>query len=87
MRGWLIGVVGGLLAGWLTVCGEEITLTTYYPSPRGVYDELRANRVVLTDRATGKLYSLSVNEGRFLMTDVEKQQAFVLLELPDAAKE
>lgn len=26
-------------AGWLLA--EDITLTTYYPSPRGVYDELR----------------------------------------------
>ena len=40
--GWLvllmIGVMGHALA-------EDITVSTYYPSPRGVYDELRANTV------------------------------------------
>ena len=40
-RAWL------LLALLLTACAyvvaEEITLTTYYPSPRGVYNELRTH--------------------------------------------
>ena len=84
MRGQLIGVGVGLLSGWLVAHGEEITLTTYYPSPRGVYDELRANRLVLKDQATGKHYSLTVDRGRFLLTDSEEHKAFVLLELPGA---
>ena len=39
LKGW---VVPGLLLGTMAYAlAEEITLTTYYPSPRGVYDELR----------------------------------------------
>ena len=34
--------VGLILAAPIPVLAEEITLTTYYPSPRGVYNELRA---------------------------------------------
>lgn len=36
---------GALLGAVVAFAAEEsITLTTYYPSPRGVYDELRARR-------------------------------------------
>ena len=43
--GWVIAV-GALALGWLAVVqAEEVTLTTYYPSPRGAYDQLLANRV------------------------------------------
>ena len=39
LKGWMVVVV---LMGTLTYAlAEEITLTTYYPSPRGVYNELR----------------------------------------------
>ena len=62
-----------------------MTITTYYPSPRGVYDELVANTVVLKDTETGKSYSLTVHKGKLLVTDLEKHQAFVLLEFPGAA--
>ena len=46
MRRYLVGIaVGMLMSGLLVFAGDEsVTLTTYYPSPRGVYDELRANR-------------------------------------------
>ncbi|MBI4596787.1 MAG: hypothetical protein HY737_00105 [Candidatus Omnitrophica bacterium] len=40
MKAWLL--VGLLLATAGYVIAEEITLTTYYPSPRGVYQELRS---------------------------------------------
>src|SRR3989338_6401617 len=36
--------VSGLSGGM--VWAEDITLTTYYPSPRGVYNELRSGSVV-----------------------------------------
>lgn len=39
LKGWLVLI---LLLGTLGYAlAEEITLTTYYPSPRGMYDELR----------------------------------------------
>ena len=39
LKGWMVPL---LLLGTLTCAiAEEITLTTYYPSPRGVYNELR----------------------------------------------
>ena len=49
LKPWLVLV---LLLGTLTYAlAEELTLTTYYPSPRGVYHELRASG----DVAIGKL--------------------------------
>jgi hypothetical protein len=41
--GVLIGasIVGG---GIVSFAQESITLTTYYPSPKGMYDEVRANK-------------------------------------------
>ena len=82
---WLIGITGAA-ALFLApaVRGEDITVSTYYPSPRGVYDELRANTVVLKDSTTGKSYSLTVHDGKLLATDLEKHRAFVLLEFPAA---
>ena len=39
LKGWLVVT---LLLGTTAYClAEEIVLTTYYPSPRGVYHELR----------------------------------------------
>ena len=40
LKSWLI--VGLLLATAAYCVAEELTLTTYYPSPRGVYQELRS---------------------------------------------
>ena len=80
---WLLGIAGASLVLAPAVRGEDITVSTYYPSPRGVYDELRANTVVLRDSATGKSYSLTAHEGKLLVTDLETHKAFVLLELPE----
>lgn len=41
LKAWM--VVGMLLGTMAYAIAEDITLTTYYPSPRGVYDELRSN--------------------------------------------
>ena len=82
---WLIGVGGAAACIAPAVRGEDLTVTTYYPSPRGVYDELRANTVVLKDSATGKSYSLTVHAGKLLVTDLEKHQAFMLIEFPESA--
>ncbi|MBI4323129.1 MAG: hypothetical protein HY596_02505 [Candidatus Omnitrophica bacterium] len=49
VKGWL--VVSLLLGTLGYALAEEITLTTYYPSPRGMYDELRTKG----DVAIGKL--------------------------------
>ena len=81
---WLMGLAGAAACVAPAARGEDISVSTYYPSPRGVYDELRANTVVLKDSATGKSYSLTVHEGKLLVTDLEKHQAFVLLEFPEA---
>jgi len=45
MRGWWPTLLGSLLlaGGFSRSIAEEITLTTYYPSPRAVYNELLAN--------------------------------------------
>ncbi|MBI4596789.1 MAG: hypothetical protein HY737_00115 [Candidatus Omnitrophica bacterium] len=40
IKSWF--TVGLLFATTTYVIAEEITLTTYYPSPRGVYQELRS---------------------------------------------
>ena len=39
--GWII--LTGCLGVGLYALAEDLTLTTYYPSPRGVYQELRAS--------------------------------------------
>ncbi len=70
-------------AGGLAARGEEMTITTYYPSPRGVYDELQANTITLPDKTTGQRYTLTMNAGRLLLTDVAGERAFILLELPE----
>ena len=46
---WVFGFAAGVLCGVLwsqhgSAVAEDITLNTYYPSPRGVYEELRAGR-------------------------------------------
>ncbi len=87
-KGVLLGAVCGALgAGGLLAQGEELKVTTYYPSPRGVYNELRANELVakqvtLTDHDTEKHYTLMMKEGKLLIADVESQEAFVMIEFP-----
>ncbi len=39
-QAWVYSMVAGLVAGG-SAAAEDITVTTYYPSPRGVYNELR----------------------------------------------
>ncbi|MBI2885032.1 MAG: hypothetical protein HYY15_02540 [Candidatus Omnitrophica bacterium] len=41
VKGWMVAVV--LLGTMAYAVAEDLTLTTYYPSPRGVYKELRAS--------------------------------------------
>ena len=49
LNGWMVVLLlGGTMA---YAIAEELTLTTYYPSPRGVYQELRTSG----DVAIGKL--------------------------------
>ena len=79
---WLVGVAVWLLLGIGRGGAEDITLTTYYPSPRGVYDELQANTLVLKDRSTGSTYSLTMNAGRLLITDTAQGRTFMIIELP-----
>ena len=43
-----------LLAAAARAAAEDITLTTYYPSPRGVYDQLRTmNNTTLAEQGGG----------------------------------
>ena len=81
---WLVGLAGAAVCLAPAVRGEDLTVSTYYPSPRGVYDELHASTVILKDSTTGKSYSLTVREGKLLATDLEADKAFVLLEFPEA---
>ena len=93
MRGWHWGLLGGLIAGiivgsHLTAYGEELKVTTYYPSPRGVYDELRANelvakKVTLTDHVTDQHYTLLMNDGKLLIADLKQDKAYVIIEFPE----
>ena len=47
MNRWApVAAAAALALGWLAVVqAEEVTLTTYYPSPRGAYDQLLVNRM------------------------------------------
>ena len=46
LRGWMVPLI--LLGVVAYALAEDLTLTTYYPSPRGVYKELRvAQRLAL----------------------------------------
>jgi hypothetical protein len=60
-------VLSFILLGNLPLFAEQITLTTYYPAPYGVYRELRADRM-----AVGSAYRndpASINDGTLLVTD------------------
>ena len=51
LKGWLVVVL--LLGTAVYALAEDITLTTYYPSPRGVYQELKtAGDMVVGNIAT-----------------------------------
>ena len=46
----LIVVMGAVLGFCGLLCfAEDITITTYYPAPFGVYNEMRANRLIVGD--------------------------------------
>jgi len=57
----LVGMVGLVIGFYALSCfaqeGETITITTYYPSPYGVYNELRANKMVIGESDSGAIPS------------------------------
>lgn len=59
-----------LTAIWLAPVAhaEEITLTTYYPSPRGVYKELRAEVI---EANNGSEFSFKLNEGTVVAEELQ----------------
>ncbi len=67
-----LGLLAGVAVLWsttMTAFAEDITLTTYYPSPRGVYKELRVNDAGLAPSTaaleitqTGTIPALLVND-------------------------
>ncbi|MBI3324224.1 MAG: hypothetical protein HYZ92_02995 [Candidatus Omnitrophica bacterium] len=67
-QGWMVAVL--LLGTAAYALAEEITLTTYYPSPRGVYDQLRARQLqdfdditfVLDPNGNSRLQNLTLNQ-------------------------
>ena len=77
-RAWLVGalVIG---VGVAVSAQEEITLTTYYPSPRGVYNELRTVgdvHIGSTDIPTARLQVMGEVGGvAFQVDDYEKTVA------------
>jgi len=75
------GVLAGVLATGLAAYAEEISLSTYYPSPRGVYDELRVNKLVLTDAATKRTYQMTMDHGKLVITDQDREKNFVIIDL------
>lgn len=50
-HGWVptAALLTVLLGTFVYAVAEQLTLTTYYPSPRGVYQELRANTIMGAD--------------------------------------
>jgi hypothetical protein len=47
------------LFNFSALCQEDITLTTYYPSPHGVYQELRSKRMAIGDNYINSNYGWS----------------------------
>ena len=86
MTRWLMGIVVGVICAAAVAMGEEVTVSTYYPSPRGVYNELRVNRLVLVDEATQQLYEMVMANGRLTVTDTKKQRTFLLLDLNESTR-
>ena len=85
MNRWIgPSVIGAVLGASLLAYGEDITVTTYYPSPRGVYNELRANLLVLTDQKTKQEYSLTMESGRLLLTSLKDGKAFIVADVSEA---
>ena len=64
-----------ILATAVHAVAEEITLTTYYPSPRGVYDQLRTlhntNLALhgLPRRAPNGLFDRLIDRTRTILTE------------------
>ena len=55
-KGWVSGIAFGLLLGTMVAAvAEDITLTTYYPSPRGVYQTLRSTGQTTLAEAGGNV--------------------------------
>ena len=97
-------IIASIVAGAIiAVAQESVTLTTYYPSPKGVYDEIRANKlasidapdeyfiemktgraviseVALKDKRTGDLYSLSMQNGQFIISDARRKKGFMVID-------
>ena len=67
LKGWLVVVL--LLGTMVYAIAEELTLTTYYPSPRGVYHELRtAGDVKLGDVSASSSKARLEIRGRTALT-------------------
>lgn len=78
VRGWM---VAGLLLGTMTYAiAEDVTLTTYYPSPRGVYQQLKSNEdtalaiqsggVAIAQASADAAYKLDVNGATRVRSDL-----------------
>ncbi|MDD2680189.1 MAG: hypothetical protein PHO03_05290, partial [Candidatus Omnitrophica bacterium] len=46
---FLLSLIFLLLTPFLSLAEESITISTYYPSPYGVYREMRAKRIAIGD--------------------------------------
>jgi len=51
VSGWIVVWILVAMTGY--VVAEEITMTTYYPSPRGVYDDLQSNSLSVSGPISG----------------------------------
>jgi hypothetical protein len=76
----LLLTVGGIAVA------EDMTISTYYPSPRGVYDELVVNTLRLRDAAKNRDYDVTVKDGKLLLTDKKYNKSFLIVELPPDAE-
>ncbi len=77
MGTWFLVLVMGLIAGFYILPGfaqaqeETVTITTYYPSPHGVYNELQSNKLAVGDtNDDGQLTAA------LLMNDADKAEDF-----------
>jgi len=72
MRKGAISVLALMFACISAVFAEEtLTITTYYPSPQGTYDELRANKMVI-----GSFTAVSPSKGAVTFTPVSTPASF-----------
>ena len=68
MNRFALGLGAGLLIHGLLAWAEDITVTSYYPSPRGVYEELRATRYRGVDDQAP--YEIDLDKGTALIKEV-----------------